>query len=295
MTQPRNDDGRPMERARAALLSDGRLHLQHGPIDIIAGAEGPGRDAAYARATARFGTVLSELVAELPLLRTRVCKGTEPQGPIGRAMWAAAAPMAADDISPMAAVAGAVAQEICARLVGAGITRAYANNGGDVAFALTPGETMTAAIAAPAPARVTILYGCPVRGVATSGWRGRSHSLGIADSVTVLASSAAQADAAATLIANAVDLPGHPGIRRVPARDLAPDSDLGTRLVTVDVPDLTPADVRTALESGLARARGYQARGLIHAAYLVLQGDTRALAPPDLSLTGPPGRPESET
>ena len=31
----------------------------------------------------------------------------------------------------------------------------------------------------------------PVRGVATSGWRGRSHSLGIADSVTVLARTAA--------------------------------------------------------------------------------------------------------
>ena len=43
--------------------------------------------------------------------------------------------------------------------------------------------------------------GSPVRGVATSGWRGRSHSLGIADSVTVLAATAAMADAAATVIA----------------------------------------------------------------------------------------------
>ena len=34
----------------------------------------------------------------------------------------------------------------------------------------------------------------PHRGVATSGWRGRSHSLGIADSVTVVARNAAAAD-----------------------------------------------------------------------------------------------------
>ena len=50
-----------------------------------------------------------------------------------------------------------------------------------------------------------------MRGIATSGWRGRSFSLGIADAVTVLAATAAEADAAATMIANAVDLPGHPG------------------------------------------------------------------------------------
>ena len=78
----------------------------------------------------------------------------------------------------------------------------------------------------------------PVRGIATSGWRGRSFSLGIADAVTVLADRAAMADAAATIIANAVDLPGHPGVVRVPARDLAPDSDLGDRLVTQGVGEL---------------------------------------------------------
>ena len=66
-----------------------------------------------------------------------------------------------------------------------------------------------------------------MRGIATSGWRGRSFSLGIADAVTVLADRAAAADAAATIIANAVDLPGHPAIVRVPACELAPDSDLG--------------------------------------------------------------------
>ena len=88
-----------------------------------------------------------------------------------------------------------------------------------------------------------------MRGVATSGWQGRSHSLGIADAVTVLARCAAVADAAATLIANAVDV-DHPGIRREPARVLDEDSDLGDRPVTVAVPALDPETIDAALDAG---------------------------------------------
>src|SRR6266567_392628 len=85
--------------------------------------------------------------------------------------------------------------------------------------------------------------GDPSRGVATSGRHGRSFSLGIADAVTVLAPTASQADAAATIIANAVDLPGHPAIVRCLAHDLQPDSDLGARLVTRDVGPLGESEI----------------------------------------------------
>ena len=92
------------------------------------------------------------------------------------------------------------------------------------------------------------------RGIATSGRHGRSFSLGIADAVTVLARTASQADAAATIIANAVDLPGHPAIIRCPANELQPDSDLGARLVTRDVGELSRgARSTTALRAGASR------------------------------------------
>ena len=94
-----------------------------------------------------------------------------------------------------------------------------------------------------------------VRGIATSGRHGRSFSRGIADAVTVLAKTAAQADAAATIIANAVDLPGHPAILRMPANELQPDSDLGCRLVTRDVGALTEQEIEEALEAGRRRAQ----------------------------------------
>jgi ApbE superfamily uncharacterized protein (UPF0280 family) len=115
----------------------------------------------------------------------------------------------------------------------------------------------------------------PVRGIATSGWRGRSFSLGIADAVTVLADRAAAADAAATIIANAVDLPGHPAIDRVPACELAPDSDLGNQLVTQTVRDLNAQEVDQALLSGMRTAELLLRIGLIRSAALSLAGETR--------------------
>ena len=142
---------------------------------------------------------------------------------MAEAVW----PHRAVYITPMAAVAGAVADEMLQALVkGRRLDKAYVNDGGDIAIHLTPGHELRAGIFATAldgVARLT--YDQPVRGIATSGRGGRSFSLGIADSATVLAATAAAADAAATLIANAVNVE-HPAIERRPARDLDPDSDL---------------------------------------------------------------------
>jgi ApbE superfamily uncharacterized protein (UPF0280 family) len=260
--------------AVAALLPGGRLHLQHGPIDIVAEAFGDlaAIRAAHARAAARFGGILPALVAELPALRS---DGAGVTGPVARRMAAAVAPFHPAFLTPMAAVAGAVAEEVLAALTGPGITRAYANNGGDIALWLAPGQSLTCALAATGGVdRVTLGHSDPMRGIATSGWRGRSFSFGIADAVTVLARTAAMADAAATMVANAVDLP-HPGILRRPARDLQCDSDLGERPVTRAVPPLTPPERAQALEAGLAAAQAFQARGLIDGAALFLQGEAR--------------------
>jgi ApbE superfamily uncharacterized protein (UPF0280 family) len=267
----------------ARILPDGRrLHLHHGPIDMIVEAWGPPEAvaAAYRAAVARFDGLLEELVAELPNLRS-----SEPgplRGPVARAMAAAVAPYRPAFVTPMAAVAGADADAVLAAMVASGgLARAYVNNGGDIALHLAPGQSLTAAVAARAglPDRVEIGATSPVRGVATSGWRGRSWSLGIADAVTVLARTAAEADAAATMVANAVDLPGHPAVTRRPAREMQADSDLGARLVTVGVGPLSPAEVAAALDRGLAAAEAFRARGLLHAAALFLQGEVRLCGP----------------
>jgi ApbE superfamily uncharacterized protein (UPF0280 family) len=201
-------------------------------------------------------------------------------------MHAAVAPYAADHfITPMAAVAGAVAEEVLGAMVDAArLDRAYVNNGGDIALHLGRGEHFTVGLVdrpdQPGLMQTTIIEADdPTRGIATSGRHGRSFSLGIADAVTILARTAAQADAAATIIANAVDLPGHPAITRCPAHDLQPDSDLGARLVTREVGDLSLYEIKEALEAGADIARALLARGLIESAALRLHGETRIVAP----------------
>lgn len=273
-----------MNGPQAAMLADGhRLHLNHGPIDLIVEAFGDKAEvrAAYEQVTARFQTILTELVEELPDLRSAAAPTPRAfRGTTARRMEAAVSPLADENfITPMAAVAGSVADEILAALLaGRTLDKAYVNNGGDSAIHLAPGQSMRLAIAGTGKGfadRITVRAEDPVRGVATSGWRGRSFSLGIADAVTVLARTAAAADAAATIIANAVDLPRHPTIRREKARSLAPDSDLGDRLVTVEVGALSEDEVAEALDAGLAVAEMLRRRGLIAAAALFLNGEAR--------------------
>jgi len=275
-------------RAQIRMLTDGRrLHMQDGPIDVIVEAFGKAGeiDLAYRAAAARFVGILDELCGELEFLRRPACTdGNLPSGAIARRMLAAVRPYAAQTfITPMAAVAGAVAEEILEAMTStATLLRAYVNDGGDIAFHLQPRETfIVGMVERPDRASLfgttTIQSGDPIRGIATSGWRGRSFSLGIADAVTVLADTAAMADAAATLVANAVDLPGHPSVGRVPACELAPDSDLGERLVTQSVGELTPGEIGDALEAGGRIAEALCGSGLIRAAALNLQGETRVI------------------
>jgi uncharacterized protein len=272
-------------------LKDGkRLHLQDGPIDLIVEAHGSAANLrkAYFAAVSRFIGLLDELCDELALLRAAASPmRCELQGIVARRMHAAVAPFARDHfITPMAAVAGSVAEEILSAMVQATpLSRAYVNNGGDIAFHLTGGEQFTVGLIDRPDAldvmRTAIIRSSdPARGVATSGYHGRSFSLGIADAVTVLARTAAQADAAATIIANAVDLPDHPAIVRCPANELQPDSDLGARLVTREVGVLREFEIDAALESGASKARQLLGLGLIETAALHLKGEIRVIGLP---------------
>ncbi|WP_063684571.1 UPF0280 family protein [Bradyrhizobium stylosanthis] len=279
-------------RPQIALLSDGRrLHLQDGPIDLIVEARGAAGEvrAAYEAAAQRFTGLLDELCAELPELRTAAGRRTSLKGVVARRMHAAVVPYAADGfITPMAAVAGSVAEEILgAMLSAATLDRAYVNNGGDIALHLGNGEQFSVGLM-DRPDRDGVMRAMrvdaedPVRGIATSGRHGRSFSLGIADAVTVLAATASQADAAATVIANAVDLPGHPAIIRTPANEIQPDSDLGARLVTRGVGELSRNEIADALESGAECARQLFDRGLIEGAVLRLCGDMLVIGAKDM-------------
>ena len=280
----------------AARFADGRLHLQHGPIDLIIEAfSGNPREItmAYEQASMRFSGLLASLTMELPKLRARVTNELPIfADPVAQRMARAVWPFREKFITPMAAVAGAVADEILRALIAnRNLTRACVNNGGDIALHLAPNEAFEIGIAgiedATLKGQFTVRAQDNIRGIATSGWRGRSFSFGIADSVTVLARSAAAADAAATMIANAVNV-AHPGIERVPARDIQAESDLGSLLVTRDVPILESKSVCYALDAGEVAATKYMDDELIERVAIRLQDQVRIL--PNLSF---PRRRES--
>jgi ApbE superfamily uncharacterized protein (UPF0280 family) len=279
--------------AQRRLLNDGRWHFQHGPIDIVIQLAGEPSACAAAldKAWQRFEQVLPELVSELRYLRQPVSELLHHNFKhliaqrMHRATAQAAFAAAGGFVTPMAAVAGSVAQALLPHLAQPGVDKVFVNNGGDIALHLQPGESWRVGVVTDLAKALNglqthelVMDGAfvvdadlPVRGIATSGWQGRSFSFGIADSVTVLAATAAQADVAATLIANAVNV-DDPRIQRRPADSLRDDTDLGARLVTVGVPPLGEALIQQALQLGLDCARDLQARGLIHAALLSCQG-----------------------
>lgn len=265
-------------------LKGERLHLSHGPIDVVLRAWGRPEAvrAAEAAAAAVFPGILPGLAGELAELRRPIADGPRACHPVARRMVAACAPFAPRFVTPMAAVAGAVADELLAAMLRAApLLRAYVNDGGDIAVHVAPGQVLDiglvadpAGLALDGALRITEESG--IGGVATSGRAGRSFSLGIADSVSVLARDAAVADVAATLIANAVDI-ASPSISRVPARSLDPDSDLGERLVSVEVGPLSATDIAAALSAGALVAEGFVRAGLVLGAALRLRGVARVV------------------
>lgn len=266
-----------MEASTAILPCGKRLHLQHGPIDLIIGAVGD-QHTAFGAAKQRFGTILQELMEELPELRLNLTSDVpEPQERVARRMDNAVRPFADDVyVTRMAAVAGGVADEVLhAMVLATQLDRAYVNNGGDIALHLEAGQSFSLAMSGHDGSdlgRIKIEHDDPVRGIATSGRHGRSFSLGIADSVTVLATNAARADVAATLIANAIDIPGHPAIGRTPAQDLDDTSDLTRLPVVTHCGSLSAKEVSSALLCGRKRAQHYISRGLMSEAAMFLHG-----------------------
>jgi uncharacterized protein len=267
---------------QSAVLPGGRLHLQHGPIDLVIKAEGHEADLrrAYMAGQERFQSILGELAGELPHLRRRLVGDVPPalDGPVARRMVAACWPHRHVFITPMAAVAGAVADEMKAAMLAAAphLETLYVNNGGDIALHVASGCTLRIGLVpdlvkAVPEGVLAIRQESGIGGVATSGWRGRSFSLGIADAATVLATTAAQADAAATMIGNAVTV-DDPAVRQRPAQELDPDSDLGITPVTVDVGVLSGSAIAVAMAHGIDAARRLHAEGCAAAVLVALRG-----------------------
>lgn len=250
---------------------DNRLFLRHGPINIVLEAIGIDKDLAYQNVKGYFETLLEQLVLDMELLKEEVVFNRKFNNKISQSMQDATERYSPAFITPMAAVAGSIADNILRVLINnTNLEKAYVNNGGDVSFYLNKNQIMKTSLAAIPNMIAEIKYKDKSRGIATSGWRGKSFSRGIADSVTVLADNAAMADAAATMIGNAVDIYNHPKIKKQPANEMYEDSDLKNLLITVEVGLLTKIEIKKALKNGYQTALQYINKDLINTALIQL-------------------------
>jgi len=181
-----------------------------------------------------------------------------------------------EDLTPMAAVAGTIADEVADFLFEHGMTKVVVDNGGDVAIRSDRDEPITVGIRPDVNDRsvshvIGLDPGLRSHGVATSGLGGRSLTTGIASAATVVARTASLADAAATAVANASFLEDEQVFRR-PAEELDPYTDIPGLDVTVKVGSLSEEKKSSAVSKAIRRAEELVRREVILGAFVAVQG-----------------------
>jgi len=250
-----------------------------GPALLVVNGEREGRPYPFDESTLaeRVRAILTDIRDCLPVLKQKAYKirKTAYLPAVARKMVDAVKAVDEAELTPMAAVAGAVADDLKEYLKGEGLEFISVNNGGDIALYNARGKPVAIGIgdvergsATPYVLKAVDLVDF---GIATSGFGGRSFTLGIADMVSVVAGSAPLADAAATAIGNRTNV-DDPAVERRRARDLDPSTDIPDELVTKSVGELGHRSVAEALARGKAEADRLKREGTIRDAVILLRG-----------------------
>lgn len=270
---------------RIEHFRSGQVFLEYGPINMVIGGwrQGKPLSAELDEAAAVAAHHLEELSrvpdrAGVPYFfwgKEHKNPAVLHLPPVFSYMCAAVKATGDHSLTPMAAVAGAIADLTVEALRSRGATKAFANNGGDIAVQVGQGEKIVIGIVSSlATGKITHTLTLTSReyigGIATSGLGGRGFTKGVADAVVVLAGNARLADACATLIANAT-LIETPEVLQVKAETLDPQTDLVGQMVTKEVQTLPPAMIEKALRGGKEFALRLIKKGLIKGAFIFVQ------------------------
>jgi ApbE superfamily uncharacterized protein (UPF0280 family) len=221
----------------------------------------------YLERIARYRPLLSRPVPEIEEL---------PEDELAHGMITSTRAIGDKDLTPMAAVAGTIADAVANWLFEREATRVIVDNGGDISVRLAEGEMVNVGVRPSIrSSKVSHVLRLDSRmqswGVTTSGFGGRSFTRGIASAVTALAASASFADSASTAIANACSVEDE-NIQQLPAELIDPNTDLSGVPVTVKVGQLSRPQLLAAFDKALQRAKELVARGVILGA-LIGQGN----------------------
>lgn len=264
------------------MAQDGQSVIaENGPMRLVIQAWKEGiflQDLSLAGAAYAF-SCLEQVAAHQPLLKTPAASLPESRVPhIVYQMIRSAHATGDPELTPMAAVAGSIADAVADWLFSREAAKVIVNNGGDVSVRLLKNQKARVGIrtdlSKPAISHVLKLDARHSSwGITTSGLGGRSLTQGIASAATVVADKAAFADAAATSIANACYHPDKT-IIRVPANTLDPHTDIPDLPVTLQPGNPSPQVYEKALSNALKRAESYVAKGIIFGALIAAGGQT---------------------
>ena len=262
-------------------LKPGQVFVDFGPVSMVitASRNGEGDTQLCRAAFPVIAACLEDLRPSLEMLR-RYPPQVELEQLAGAGETMARAVLRTGDpwLTPMAAVAGTVADAVADFLFAQGAEKVTANNGGDIALRLAPGQSLGLGVlydlergGVDRVVHLTAEKG--VGGVATSGLGGRSLTTGIASGVTVFSRRCAQADALATLLADRSCIDS-PAVHTRLAGELDPDSDIADLPVVVSVEPLSREEKERALEQVLREGEEQYRRGNLLACIATVQGVT---------------------
>lgn len=259
-------------------LPDGRIFVDYGPTSMVITARRQGVPAVDL-AKAVFPLIqdaLGEIAKALPVLRQYPREGdfSQLEG-LPRVMAEAALATGEETLTPMAAVAGTVADAVADWLFAHGADLVAVNNGGDVALRLGPGQQMRMGILPDLEGAIsqviTLRAEDGIGGVCTSGLGGRSLTRGIANSVTVFSHRCALADACATHIANCSYIDS-PRVHTCLAGELEPESDIAALRIVQQVETLEEREIQQGLEQVRREALRQLTRGNLISVAADIQG-----------------------
>jgi hypothetical protein len=259
------------------------MFVEVGPASLVIQGEKDGRPFEFEREQLikNVNSILGEIRDYLPVLKQKSykIKNTKHMPDVPRKMVEAVKTIDEASLTPMAAVAGSVADAIKDFLKSEGLDLVLVNNGGDISIFNENGRRLKIDIGdifscRRSPHALSIEH-LGDYGIATSGFGGRSFTLGLADTVTVIAASGALADAAATFICNCTDTESDQ-VMRQRASEIDPLTDIPDELVTIRVNQLNEHDIFNSVENGLIIANNMIKQSNIYDAIIRLQGHTVA-------------------
>jgi len=255
-----------------SLIEDDKLFIENGPTNIIAEAFSSEKIEIYNLICEYSSKFLKDLSLEIRTLKKPTSHKNEFVSEIANTMFNSTKLFLPNFITPMASVAGSISELLLLKVLEEfEVKKMYINNGGDISLYITKDEKFNFSVGGETSFVVEYADTDGLGGIATSGWKGRSFSMGIADSVTVIAEKASIADAAATIICNHIDLKNSKKIKKTIANNLYEDTDLNNKLITVSVENLTETEIRQAISMGKIISEYYISKKFIKAVIINLQ------------------------